>query len=183
MQCSWYLCYSWWGKYNPNFEDTKDTKRHKTLSALWFGEVSQNQRGHSFVQHCQKQNICEAYCLTVREKMVSPAICEDTKPTGKYWIKLASGANNMVFEEKRRLSDDFLDEDIEIIIKNLAYNTEGQTQCNGFLMFGLLLMVDPVPVDNFLFGWLQSALGWFYLLDISCYLDIITINHSLHFNS
>jgi hypothetical protein len=81
----------------------------------------------SFVQHCQKQNIREAYYLTVREKMVSPAICEDTKPTGKYWIKLASGANNIVFEEKRRLSDVFLDEDIEIII-NLAYNTVGQTQ-------------------------------------------------------
>jgi hypothetical protein len=59
----------------------------------------------------------------------------------------------MVFEEKRQLSDVFLDEDIEIII-NLAYNTEGQTQQQWlFLMFGLLLMVDPAPVDNSLFGW------------------------------
>jgi hypothetical protein len=81
----------------------------------------------SFVRHCNKHDVREAYYLTIREKMISTHICEDTKPTGKYWIKLASGANNIMFEEKRRLSDVFLDEDIEIII-NLAYNTEGQRQ-------------------------------------------------------
>jgi hypothetical protein len=54
--------------------------------------------------------------------MQLPAISDDTKPTGKYWIKLASGARSILYEEKQQLNDVFLDQDIETII-NLAYNT------------------------------------------------------------
>jgi hypothetical protein len=64
----------------------------------------------------------EAYHLTIRGKMQSPEISDDTKPAGKYWIKLASGARNILYEEKQQLNDVFLDQDIETII-NLAYNT------------------------------------------------------------
>jgi hypothetical protein len=42
--------------------------------------------------------------------------------TGKYCIKLASGARNILYEEKQRLNNKILDQDIETII-NLAYNT------------------------------------------------------------
>lgn len=76
----------------------------------------------SFVRHCEKTMVREAYHVTIREKMQSPAISDDTKPTGKYWIKLASGARNIMYEEKQRLNDVFLDQEIETII-NLAYNT------------------------------------------------------------
>jgi hypothetical protein len=75
----------------------------------------------NFVRHCDKPMVREAYHLTIREKMQSPAISDDTKATGKYWIKLASGARNILFEEKPRLNDVFLDQDIETII-HLAYN-------------------------------------------------------------
>jgi hypothetical protein len=47
---------------------------------------------------------------------------DDTKPAGKYWIKLASGARNILYEEKQRLNNVFLDQDIKTII-NLVYNT------------------------------------------------------------
>jgi hypothetical protein len=35
--------------------------------------------------------------------MQSPAISDDRKPTGKYWIKLASAARNILYEEKQQL--------------------------------------------------------------------------------
>jgi hypothetical protein len=57
----------------------------------------------------------EAYHLTIWEKMQSPAISDDTKPTGKYWIKLASGARNILYVEQQRLNNVFLDQDIKTI--------------------------------------------------------------------
>jgi hypothetical protein len=38
----------------------------------------------SFVQHCDKTVVWEAYHLTIWEKMQLPAISDDTKPAGKY---------------------------------------------------------------------------------------------------
>jgi hypothetical protein len=83
----------------------------------------------SFVRHCSRNEIRTAYFLTLKERMQSSYISEDTKATGKYWIKLASGANNMVISERKYLSEVFLDADIETII-NLAYKTPGESPSN-----------------------------------------------------
>ena len=80
----------------------------------------------SFVRHCAKPEVRTAYFVTIRELMNSAAISDDCKPTGKYWIKLASGANNIVFMERRFLSEVFLDQDIQTIV-NLAYKTPGES--------------------------------------------------------
>jgi hypothetical protein len=50
----------------------------------------------------------------------------------EYWIKLASGARNILYEEKQQLNDVFLDQDIKTII-NLAYNTSAVSAQNWLL--------------------------------------------------
>lgn len=79
---------------------------------------------HKFVDACKMSEIRKAYHLTITGKMPSPAISEDCKPNGKYWIKLASGANNTSFKMMRALSEVFMDLDIVQII-NLLYGTKG----------------------------------------------------------
>jgi hypothetical protein len=108
--------------------ETKKTGK-KIDQYLMYGLVQRNKTNDdianmikSFVDHCSKTEIRQAYFYTIREKMGSQAISDDTNPNGKYWVKLASGANNIVFAEKQFLNDVFLDQDIESIV-NLAYRT------------------------------------------------------------
>jgi hypothetical protein len=79
----------------------------------------------AFVHVCRNVDVRKAYFETIQLKMNSRIVADDVTPTGKYWIKLMSGANNIVFHEKRFLSEIFLDPDIITMI-NLAYETVGQ---------------------------------------------------------
>jgi hypothetical protein len=79
----------------------------------------------SFVEHCKKPEIRQAYFLTITSKMQSNFISEDCQAsTGKYWIKLASGASNISVKDMSTLDEVFLNEDI-VYITNLAYGTRG----------------------------------------------------------
>jgi hypothetical protein len=75
-----------------------------------------------FVGYCQRPEVRHAYYITVKEKMQSPPISEDTDQGGKYWAKLTAGSRNIVYREKQHLSEVFLDDDIKDIV-HLAYET------------------------------------------------------------
>lgn len=81
----------------------------------------------SFIDHCSQPEVRQAYWITVNEKMNAPSIKQDCDPkTGKYWMKLATGGNNMQYTEMKYLNEIFLDSDI-ITLVNLAYRTRGAT--------------------------------------------------------
>jgi hypothetical protein len=82
-----------------------------------------------FVDHCKNPVIREAYFHTITGKMPSSSIKNDCNPKGKYWIKLASGANNIKVREMQSLDQVFLDHDIHQMI-NLAYATKGASSQN-----------------------------------------------------
>lgn len=49
-----------------------------------------------FIDHCAKPEVRRAYWITIKDKMTSDKIKLDCEPaTGKYWMKLASGGNNI----------------------------------------------------------------------------------------
>jgi hypothetical protein len=77
----------------------------------------------SFVDHCKNPVIREAYYHTITGKMPSPSIKGDCHVSGKYWIKLATGANNIHFREMTSLNEIFMDQDI-LHMTNLAYGTK-----------------------------------------------------------
>lgn len=78
----------------------------------------------NFVEHTKKPEIRQAYFHTITSKMQSTYINDDCQTNGKYWIKLASGANNMSIRDSMYLNEIFLDPEIVHMV-NLAYNTRG----------------------------------------------------------
>jgi hypothetical protein len=71
-----------------------------------------------FVRFCDDPRVRQSYNCIIKNLMTSnPAVDEDTREDGKYWYKLKSGANNILFIKKRRLNEVFLDDDIVSIIE------------------------------------------------------------------
>jgi hypothetical protein len=78
-----------------------------------------------FIDHCAKPEVRKAYWITINDKMTSDKIKMDCEPaTGKYWMKLASGGNNIHYTEMKYLNEIFLDAEICTLI-NLAFNSRG----------------------------------------------------------